>query len=296
MKALNIACCMLLCLAMISCEKAFVLTDPNNPGGGSSGGGNGNLLAKAALTGPGFSMSTSYDYDGAGRLIRTTDLVPNVMTGQMETLVERFVRDAGGRIIKTISNKTTDGQKPGFKDSVIIELHYPSATSAEFDYSINTNPDPNLLTRDSTVYTYTNGLIASTITYGGSASPVFYGPATYKYEYTYDANGNITVAKQYMLMGSGSSLALGATQTNTFDDKVNPLQRGNEGLIGGGIVAGTGKNNVLTGKREMHITAPPFTTTSTSVYKYDASGKPLSATSTDSQAPSQPSTITYTYK
>lgn len=101
---------------------------------------------------------------------------------------------------------------------------------------------------------------------------------TAKKTYSYDTNGNITQMKTYIPdpSGSGAMTSL-LTFTFTADDKINPLQMGNEGLIEGGDGQSTGRNNIT----RMAIDANAVLTSypsqvSTITYQYNANNKPAS--------------------
>ena len=286
---------LLLCTILSSCEKQFELKMAK---GADSASGNQNTtgaLMKVDVTGRKGITTRHYDYDANGRLI-------NIKVDNAEpdggTQVRRMVRDSLGRIVKIVANFKWGSQGSGTTlngpDSTIIYMHYPSATSTQFDYTFSSLSVQGVTSADSSAYTYTNDRITEMDTYL-SLNGVM-NVLTAKKTYSYDTNGNITQMKTYMPdpSGSGAMTSL-LTFTFTADDKINPLQMGNEGLIEGGDGQSTGRNNIT----RMAIDANAVLTSypsqvSTITYQYNANNKPASGDVVSSLIGNSP--IKYYYK
>ncbi|SKA03577.1 hypothetical protein [Sediminibacterium ginsengisoli] len=281
MKALNIACCMLCSLVLASCEKTFTLTNPgagSGSGGGTSNNGSGNtpgLLLKTETISSGGTSTVTYDYDASDRLIKQT----SYSSVSPVIAVMRFVRDNNGRIIEVKSNAMPNGlSNPTMltgTDSITIKVHYPSATSTQFDYSVYTATKMGIAFTDSVVYKYTANQLVDITEYND-----LFGPSSVvsSMTYTYDANGNVKQVQNTFTQGAGAPPTT-VTYDNTFDTQKSPLILGNDGLIGGGSNGqACGPNNMIKAVINIPGAGPQYQNqVSTVTYQYNNDGKPASA-------------------
>ncbi len=284
MKIHNLLCGLSFCLILVSCEKSFEIKMGNTPDPGTGSGNTGGNAASGTLikfesTGSKGTTTNDYEYDAAGNLSRVK--MTNVIADG-GTQVKRYVRDNTGRVVKIVSNVKaggiTGGSTLGGTDSTIVTVHYPSASSAEFDYAISSLTMMGMTIVDSTAYKYTNGKITEADTYitmGGLMSIL-----SSQMTYTYDANGNVITSKYFIpdASGTGTAMDLAVTYTTTFDDKVAALQLGNLALLGGGWGEAVGKNNatkVVIDASNLYSSVQNQTTSIN--YQYNAAGKPATA-------------------
>lgn len=269
---------MLLCIMLSSCEKQFELkmakgADSTSGTGGTSTG----VLLKVEGIGSKGTTTRHYEYDANGRLAKIA--VENAESDG-STKVRRMVRDSLGRIVKVVANfkwgNLGNGATLNDHDSTVIYVHYPTVTATQFDYTLSSLTVQGVTTIDSSTYTYTDGRVTEMTTYL-SLGGVMNVP-TAKIAYSYDTNGNVTQLKTYMPDPSGSgSMSLILTFTFTVDDKISPLQIGNEALIEGGDGQATGKNNItrIAVDANAVLTSYPSQVT-TIAYQYNAANKPVS--------------------
>ncbi len=98
----------------------------------SAGNGNGDLLVKTvAVTGT-ETMTTLYTYDDQKRL--STITIDGVSGGMKTHSYQKFERDNAGRIVKVIQKVDMMGIP---SDTAIKTMHYPNATTMDYDYSIH---------------------------------------------------------------------------------------------------------------------------------------------------------------
>lgn len=283
MRPLNLIYALLVYFLMSSCEKSFELKmgDTTNPGNGSGNGGAGapaGAMIKIEHNKTSGLSTQDYEYDANGRFIKLT--VSNFTTTGAK-MVRRFVRDNTGRVIKVISNASmsSQGQQPIINntDSIIINVHYPSATSVEFDYTTSVQTIQGMALVDSTVFIYNGGRITEMNSYYGMNGLM--AALVTQTKYTYDANGNVAKQEIYTPDATGTGkMELILTYTVTYDDKNSPLVLGNESMIGGGDFQGAAKNNMT--KMVIDITnplMPASSQTTTITYQYGASNKPATA-------------------
>ncbi len=279
MKLLQLICGMSLCLLFGSCYKKFELKLPETADStaGNAGVTTGTLL-KMESTGSKGTTTTSYEYDTNGRVTKIKTTNAETDGG---TQVRHYVRDSIGRVIKVVGNikwsSAGNGSTLNGNDSAVINVHYPSATSAQFDYTTFSYTLQGVTTADSSAYMYTNGRVTEMNSYV-SLGGVMNVP-TLKITYSYDTNGNVTQLKAYAPDPSGSgNMSLMFTFTMTVDDKTTPLQMGNDALIEGGDGLYTGKNNTT----RIAADANPILTSypsqvSTITYQYNAANRPVTA-------------------
>lgn len=282
-----------------SCQKQYerpditIGTRTDSSGGSGSGGGTstGTLLAKVETktTGSSEASTISYEYNASSKLTRITTVIVDSFN-KSTTIVYRYVRDASGRVTKIVSNIfSAISPGAGFPDSVDIVVHYPSSTSANFDYVAYTVSLMGLPYSDSLVYTYANGVITEQQQYQAIGPQV--ATRVDKRQFVY-SNGNVVTEK--LFSPSGSATTLVATYVNEFDAKVQPLFTGNEGFLPGQNSGYASKNNLL------KFTATDNSNNSVIVtvnyaFQYNSSNLPVSGTGTQTPG-GKTSTVKFTYQ
>ncbi len=246
-------------LTLFSCQKEIdwnLVNNPTTPGGGSgpqanpngvTGGTNGTVLLRAVRKNNLDSVVALFDYNSADKFIKyvclgkekydTFDITYNIY--------KTFERDASGRIVKFVTANTLDTSLFGALDSIRSTVHYPSASSVEFDYVV-TKADMGIANMvDSTLYTFSGGRVASSVTY--SSNDFIPGPPTLarKVEYFYDVAGNVKELRSYYVDQATSQLKLANKTLYTFDDKPNVHYFKNDGIFIGDIYYGP--NNCIKG-------------------------------------------------
>src|SRR6476646_3664776 len=124
----------LMALILFSCQKEVNfddITDPGN-GGGTAPGTTGDLLIKSvAVTGT-ETITTIYGYDGQKRL--ETSVMEGSSGGMKIHNYTKYIKDASGRISQILQKVDQDGMS---SDTAVNFIHYPDATTLEYDYSVN---------------------------------------------------------------------------------------------------------------------------------------------------------------
>jgi hypothetical protein len=222
----NISLVLGLMILVISCQKEISSdVNPGNgggtggPGGGGTGPGNlnGKLVRTVSVTGTD-TMTSVYTYDAQGRVETQTE--DGSSGGMVLHNYKKFERDATGRIVRILQVIDQNGMAG---DTAINIIHYPNATTMEFDYSVNTMSLMGMTTVDSTVYTFSGGKMLSSSSFMSSS---FMGPTAFpssRMEYTYDAQGRVSLLKMYAV-GSvpGSPLSHIANQTFAYGPLLSP--------------------------------------------------------------------------
>lgn len=254
------------------------------PGSGSGGGGNGNgstngkLVKSVDVTGND-TLTTLYGYDSQDRLqTMTIDGKSNGMDLHQYRKVEW---DATGRVTRVLQYLVVNGMSA---DTARNNIHYPNATTMEYDYSVNTISMMGFTTIDSTVYTYSGGKMSRQLSY--TSSPLLGLPPieSTKVDFTYDGNGRVSALKLYGDLSAsptGGPLVHISTQTYTYGTSLNALPVSSNAAQNFWINGMPSTTNDAPSKIQIDdITAPANSITMNMTYVLGAGNKPLSATRT----------------
>lgn len=282
----------------VSCQKAYERPDittgtstPPPPGGGNPAPAGGLLVKVETKTNGSTEGSTStFEYNSSSKLSRIT-MVATDSSNKSITYFYRYVRDADGRITKIVSNIfAAVSPNSGFPDSVDVIVHYPNATTSNFDYVAYSIPLGGLAYSDTSRYTYTNGVITELQEYQ-AIGPQVVTRVDWR-QFTY-ANNNIVTEKIFSPSVNAATTPI-ATFTNEFDSKVQPLFTGNEGFLLGQNSGYASKNNTV-----------KFTATDNSngsvvvtlnyTFQYNSNNQPVSGTGTEMPG-NKTSTVKFTYQ
>jgi len=259
-------------LILFSCQKEVNFDDITNPGngGGTAPGTTGDLLVKiVAVTGT-ETITTLYSYDGQKRL--ETSVMDGSSGGMKIHNYTKYLRDASGRITRILQKVDQDGMS---SDTAVNLIHYPDATTMEYDYSVNNISMMGFSTLDSAVYKYASGKMLSAVHY--LSSPLFGAPIqSSSYTFTYDGSGRVTVLDiAATLSPTGGSLSPIAKETFTYGNSVNYMWASNSAaqnfLLGG---MPNKVNNDVTKMQMDDLTDPSNSLTITSSFVAGANGKP----------------------
>ncbi|MES2373944.1 MAG: hypothetical protein V4557_15295 [Bacteroidota bacterium] len=278
----------------VSCQKAYERPDLTT--GGGTGGGNpapaGSLLAKVETKTNGSTEGSTitYEYNSSSKLSRITTVATDSSNTSI-TYVYRYVRDAAGRVTKIVSNIfSAVSPNSGFPDSVDVIVHYPDASTFNFDYVAFSIPLGGLAYSDTARYTYSNGVITELQEYQ-AIGPQVVTRVDWR-QFTY-ANNNIVTEKIFSPSVNAATTPI-AIFTNEFDSKVQPLFTGNEGFLLGQNTGYASKNNMM-----------KFTATDNSngtvivslnyTYQYNSNNLPISGTGTETPK-NKTTTVKFTYQ
>lgn len=208
-----------LSIIFVSCQKE-INTDISG-GSGNGGGSTAGLLIKAVAVTGSDTMTSTYTYDSQKRL---ESLLMNGTTGG-QTLTMRsykkYERDGAGRVIRILQKIDQNGLP---SDTAINIVHYPNATTMEYNYTVNTIGFMGFSTVDSAVYVFTSGKLMTTTSY--LSSPLFGSTpiSSTKIDFTYDGQNRVSVMKMYSSGTTiGGPLAPIANQTYTYGSSLNML-------------------------------------------------------------------------
>lgn len=289
----------ILAVVAISCQKQYErpdLTIGGSTGGTGGGGGTpaptGSLLAKVETKTNGSTEGSTitFEYNSSSKLSRVTTVVTDSSNKSL-TYVYRYVRDAAGRVTKVVSNIFAAlSPNAGFPDSVDIIVHYPDATTTNFDYSAYSIPLMGLSYTDTLRNTYTNGVITEQQEYQ-AIGPQVVTRVDWR-QFTY-ANNNIVTEKVFSPSANTATTPI-ATFTNEFDSKVQPLFTGNEGFLLGQNTGYASKNNMtkftaIDNSNGSVIVSLNYT------YQYNSNNLPVSGTGTETPK-NKTTTVKFTYQ
>ncbi len=277
---------------LFSCQKevSFELS--------SAGNGNGDLLVKTvAVTGT-ETMTTLYTYDDQKRL--STITIDGVSGGMPMHSYQKFERDDAGRIVKVIQKV---GDIMGIpSDTAIKTMHYPDATTMDYDYSIHImgmsvgQGLPSMQTIDSTVYNYSGGKMISYDSYMSSSLMPGMIMMTSKYDFVYDAQNRVTDMKMYTdVANPGGQQDLMAEWKHTYGSTVSGLyvsSHASQNLLLHGLPS-TGSSNI--DKSVTTSADPQMVLTITFTYVLGSNGKPTTGTAVSTTTGQQNSTQTTNY-
>jgi|GEM_PF-6930975 len=184
--------------------------------------------------------------------------------------------------------RNSDGIITGWQDDGYVlgdytEQVYSDPITHHYISAIRTFPGGALYKDE---FTYTNNNITQVLNYYDIGS----GTYTYNQKtlFSYDANGNISGA-QFSLFRSGAWSPL-YTSVYTYDNMVNPLQMGDEGVLLMSVLpyeiafGRTGPNNFTSGG-----------VVTTNSYTYDSNNEPAALTITYDSSPIQITSVTFLY-
>lgn len=233
----------------------------------------GDLLVKVVEEQNGETLTTSYTYDNQKRLMTTT--VDGSIAGQNLGLFTRYVRDATGRIV-LIARKVADIAGVSLDTSYEV-VHYPNATTFNYDYTITTIGAFGLESYDSSVYTFDNQnrLIQSISYISNSLDPSTITESN-KYVNTYTA-GNLSKVQQYADISHNGNYELVATENFEFDDKDNPATRDAQPFLID-RTEGASRNNIVSFEFINETYAPENFTVTTTI-QYNSNNLPATAVS-----------------
>jgi hypothetical protein len=275
----------ILAILFTSCQKEITLevAGSGNTGGttgtggpasatGVTGGSDGTLLLRAVRKSGNDSVVATLSYNSSDKFITYTAIGKEKFdTFNIVYNIKRFyTRDAAGRITNIIAPNDMDTTFFGPVDSTRSVVRYPNATSTEFS-SVVTKTDVFIMSSiDSTVYTYSNGKVTSSVTY--TSNTLFPGPPTVasKAEFDYDASGNVKELRQYGPSQTSTAIGLAAKTTYTYDTKPSTYFFKNDGLLIGDIYYGP--NNILSSTQVNYNTNQ--TNKVTAAYNYNSSNIP----------------------
>ncbi len=234
----------LLCLlGLAACQKELSVETGNIPGGDST------LLVKIVVTNQqNDSTVMAYSYDGNKRVIGTAysgkDSNNNEYNQQLQIKRDnngRITQVAGSvRLATLLPEGIPAGTLPVSRDGEVQttkNVHYPDASTRNFDYVTSIFQMGAITATDSTVYTYSNNTVIKAVSYLSAAlvpglpSFNFLADSTV---YAYDGQGNLTSSNSYGpsdLSSPGSTLVLGITNTYEYGTQPNPLVLGNEAFL-----------------------------------------------------------------
>jgi hypothetical protein len=270
----------LLSFTFTSCQKeiAWSGVDLSNGGGIDSTGGGGNtpvdLLIKVVSESNDETTTTNYTYNAHGAL--ETEKIVGVSAALNIDSYRRFERDATGRIVRVVQKISEINGVPS--DTSFLTVHYPDPLTLSYDYTTTTLSAMGIETNDSTVYNYDGaGKLLESLSY--LSSPLLPGAQnlTSKWEYTYNALGNIVKMASYSDLGTGN-LNLVATYSLSYDDQVNPVNMEAESFLTGRPEHAS-RNNVV-GFEFNSETNPTHSFTISTTFQYGTNNKPATSSST----------------
>jgi hypothetical protein len=252
-----------LCLSLFACKKSSTDT-PTVP-----------LISKVANAHTNGDRDTTYiTFDASSRLKKMVQSGFQGGTYQSYVLTD-ITRNALGLI--------TQFSEYGYETSAVY-----SDGSGHYTYSIRTTVGSPYI--DSSVYTYTSGRITITTRYTKTGSGGTYAPS-YKADFAYDAAGNVTLAQEYQYVaGSWQQLD---TFTYVYDNKVNPIQSNNDGVVLDYPTTQTaiGPNNFT--QVTYHDILFSTTDVTVNAFTYNSNNLPASVTTTINGVTEETSTVFY---
>jgi hypothetical protein len=202
------------------------------------------------------SIVTNYQYNAKGNLIKLSNNDGSV-TGEID-----YLRDDKERIVK-IENTASSGV------SLITEVHYTNSTTGNVAYSV-TYDTSNINKRiDSTVYKYENNRLSKTTIYTPWANTM---SASYYYNLSYDAKGNIIQVRGFTINSDGTS-SFNIGYDYLYDTYLNPFYSHDD--IRNIYNWGNGSPNNITKLIHHYNTTNSNDDYVNSEYQYDEKGRPV---------------------
>ncbi|MFL5739728.1 MAG: hypothetical protein ACJ75B_05890 [Flavisolibacter sp.] len=284
---LTLAAVLALTITLLSCQKEPNVDLGTTP---ASGGGNTNgLLVKAVAVTGSETLTSLYGYDNQKRLETIT--MDGSSGGMQIHNYQKYARDNTGRITQIIQQVDNNGIS---SDTTVNNIHYPSATSMDFDYSINIIGLSGYSVTDSSAYHYSAGKMTSIDSY---LSAPLIGTSVMqntRYDFSYDASGRVSSQKIYNSTTPSGPMVLVASETFTYGSVIEPswysTSASQNYLINGLPQTST---NALSSLQVVNATDPTGNITVNLTYVLGAGNKPVSSTATTTGA--QPQVTKYTY-
>lgn len=274
-------------LLLSSCQKEVSFNLPPS-GGGTSG----ELLVKIVAVTGSESITTVFTYDNQKRLETTTiDGTSGGITLHNYTKLER---DGAGRISRILQKADQSGIS---SDTAFNLIHYPNATTLEYDYSLNSISLMGLSVIDSAVYAYTTGKMTSVFRYLSSPLLGSVPIPSSKYDFTYDGSAKVSNLSIFAsLSPTGGTLTPLATEIFTYGKSSNYLWATTNAAQNFLIIGLPNAVNSLVDKLQINdLTTPSNSTTVISTYVFDGSGKPTTATLTTTSTGQAEKITKYTF-
>jgi hypothetical protein len=278
----TIAILSLVGITLVSCQKEISTENGGSSGGNGGGSTNGKLVKVVAVTDNVDTLTTLYTYDAQNR---QETMIIDGRSGTINLHQYRKLDwDGAGRVSKVRQYIETMGFPV---DTAVTIVHYPNATTMEYDYSIGTVGAFGFTTVDSTVYVYSAGKMTTTRSY--TTIPLMGTPyvESGKNEFTFDSKERVSVLKQYFNMsttpGVPGPLEHVGTQTYTYGSTVNyswaPTNAAQAYWVGGYPSA---VNDIMVKMQVDDIQDPSNSVTVNMSYVMGSGNKPVSATFTSS--------------
>ena len=270
-----------LLLLVTSCQKEISFDSPANPNGGGGGGTTGDLLVKVVAVTGNETLTTLYTYNGQKRLETTT--MDGSSAGFKMHIYTKLLYDAAGRVYRVLQYAVQDGIP---SDTAVNNIHYPNATTIEYDYSVNNISMFGFSAIDSSVYQFTSGKLMNITSYLSSPLIGVDPVVSSKYEFTYDGSGRVSLLKMYTMAIPGAPLSNIANQSYTYNTTVNttwPATSSAQAYLIHGMP--NTKNDAVATLKFDSMTAgvPSFSATTTYVLGVDKKPTAATYTSTDGQ-------------
>jgi hypothetical protein len=275
-------------LCIVSCQKGYHPEGVTAPGTGS---GSSQKLAKVVNKTQGSSEASSmtFTYDAAGKLSYLTR-VETDSNNISVAIGYHYQRNASGYVTDIVTNAISAGTSgAGLPDSITIHVHYPSAGTANFDYTVYTFTYSGVQFTDSTVYVYAGNTITDVYDYQSIGVMPMSLVSRTQYAYT---NSNIVTMKVFQ--SSAGSMTLAATYALDYDSKQQGAAVGNDAFLFGLDPTFYNANNLLKVAATDNTGAgQDFTLTYS--YQYNSNNLPVTGTQTESNT-GKKSDISFTYQ
>ncbi|MFT3748135.1 MAG: hypothetical protein QM768_07450 [Agriterribacter sp.] len=201
---------------------------------------NGGLLKRIVMQYEGVndSMVFHFKYDGNNRITEYYGVKEGTATddGELYSLLQQFTRNENGLVDKMkLETYLYSGQTdvPALHWSTDYKMHYDIATS-EYKYALVTGVGESEPINDSITYEYGSDKHLSMVLVYHS-EPGDTAHLGNKYEYFYDAKGNISTYKASFVRNYPDRENWYINEC-VYDDKINPQNFGEEILLSGDII------------------------------------------------------------
>lgn len=272
MKKILAACA--ITLFLMSCQQEINFDTPTDPGGGGGGGSTSGKLVKVVTVTNGETQTTLYTYDSQDRIETLT--VDGTSGGMLMHSYSKYFRDGLGRMVM-IKQKIDQNGIP--TDTAVNHIHYPDATTMEFDYHVNTMSMMGFTTVDSSVYNFSNGKLQYVTSYMSSSIMGTTWEAS-RNEFIYDGSGRVIELKMFMSGTPGDPLENLMNQHYTYATSLNavPIPQNPAQAYWFGLPNATNDALATMDFESFDANVPSFTTNMT--YVLGANNKPATATFT----------------
>ncbi len=277
----------ILCLVALfigSCQKEASLKQDNDPPAVNPpavsdtilSAENGGLLRRLVVQyeGEQDSMVFTFKYDGNDKLAElyaVNEGLPNA-DDNLFSLLQQFQRNTKGVVekIKIVSYLYYGANNPQLHWKADYDIHYDEATS-RYTYALMTGTGESEPLNDSIAYSYgSNGFISVVAEYHLESNDT--AQLGDKFEYTYDANGRISIQKATSVRNYPNREDWFINQFE-YDEKINPMNFGQELLLIGELIISSPTPNNITGCTNIIYSDESYTVQ----YTYNSSSKPKTA-------------------